>query len=243
MVRWDRLVMDSKIPVRLRYPEMTLSERGPSSCLIFPTCDVCLHAWLLSLHIFELVSRDFNVWTVLMECISLWDIRKLRQNWWCSSSYVWQRMWWLFKLCLPSGDEISSKPSRRTWKRSSASCWLPCSRTSASTDAWWESPYLGFSLCWRHLGIGMQLPDCWGSKCRNWSLLLPLWGRDLLWPGKLVLIRETERTRLTVLTLMLWFCWCKWLEWMRASSVLLECLLARGVYSLAKCRCGCGRNR
>lgn len=56
--------MDSKIPVRLRYPEMTLSERGPSSCLIFPTCDVCLHALLLSLHICELVSRDFNVWTV-----------------------------------------------------------------------------------------------------------------------------------------------------------------------------------
>jgi len=32
-------------------------------------------------YISELASRNFNVSTVLMECVSFWGIRKLRQNW------------------------------------------------------------------------------------------------------------------------------------------------------------------
>lgn len=66
MVKWDRLVMDSEIPVRLSYPEMTLAERGPSCLFIFSTCDLCLHACFLSFHIFELEILMFGLcwWSV-----------------------------------------------------------------------------------------------------------------------------------------------------------------------------------
>lgn len=50
--------------------------------LLFSFPKMCLvSSCVITFCISELICRDFNISAVLMESVSFWDIRKLRQSW------------------------------------------------------------------------------------------------------------------------------------------------------------------